>query len=315
MYIFSNRSLCPHRWYTSQPRTLTLCSSYCSVVVSAFLVRSMGSSSISHQILTNLKNLRYAFSNHGSRSQYMEQMSQRSTWFIPISVCQVWLDAATQIFFSYGLGLGSLIALGSYNPFNNNVYRWVIVMTFKKQSQYLFPKKTIAFKIMILLPRCHWIWFLCSASPFCWCIHGSSCVRCFVISAESDVCLNLHTAQPLLSLIPSYFAISWERINTILRSFGAAAADKMAPPPPPCHNVWLVDKELISAWQWLPCALSLPYRDSVIVCCINSFTSMFAGFVIFSIVGFMANVTKRPIADVAASGNWSQGWKSILTIG
>uniref|UniRef100_S4RY48 Solute carrier family 6 member 11b n=1 Tax=Petromyzon marinus TaxID=7757 RepID=S4RY48_PETMA len=41
---------------------------------------------------------------------------------------QVWVDAGTQIFFSYAICLGCLTALGSYNHYNNNCYKDCVML-------------------------------------------------------------------------------------------------------------------------------------------------------------------------------------------
>ena len=42
---------------------------------------------------------------------------------------QVWLDAANQVFFSYGLAFGSIISFGSYNTPDKNCVKDVFILS------------------------------------------------------------------------------------------------------------------------------------------------------------------------------------------
>ncbi|CAH1378553.1 hypothetical protein MTP99_002379 [Tenebrio molitor] len=50
--------------------------------------------------------------------------------FKKITSAEVWVDAATQVFFSLGPGFGVLLAYASYNKYHNNVYKDALLTSF-----------------------------------------------------------------------------------------------------------------------------------------------------------------------------------------
>jgi len=55
----------------------------------------------------------------------------------------VWNDASTQIFYSFGLGIGAWMALSSYNEFDNNVMRDTIIIALINGFTAVFSGATV----------------------------------------------------------------------------------------------------------------------------------------------------------------------------
>lgn len=57
-----------------------------------------------------------------------------------------------------------------------------------------------------------------------------------------------------------------------------------------------------SHWRCVPVFFSLCCRDCFALCLLNSGTSIFAGFTVFSVLGFMAHELELPVEEVATAG-------------
>ncbi|XP_026301439.1 sodium-dependent proline transporter isoform X4 [Apis mellifera] len=91
------------------------------------------------------------------RGVTLEGALDGSLWFImpkwsTLQSTNVWADAASQVFYSLGIGCGSLITLSSYSNFNNNCHRDAIFVTFTNLATSIFAGFVI-FSIMGFLAR------------------------------------------------------------------------------------------------------------------------------------------------------------------
>ncbi|MGH0143692.1 UNVERIFIED_CONTAM: hypothetical protein FKN15_018549 [Acipenser sinensis] len=202
---------------------------------------------------------------------------------------QVWMDAGTQIFFSYAICLGCLTALGSYNKYNNDCYKRRVL----KISGGIEEVGSL-----------HWEMTLCLL--LAWII----CYFCVWKGVKSTGKVVYFTATfPYLMLVVLLIrglTLPGAMDGIIFYLYPDPA--RLADP-----QVWMdAGTQIFFSYEiCVGCLTALGsynkynndcYKDSVYLCLLNSGTSFLAGFAIFSVLGFMAYEQGVPVSEVTESG-------------
>lgn len=100
-------------------------------------------------------------------SQYIWVPTALTTF---LKIFQVWIDAGSQICFSYSLNAGALTVMGSYNTYNNNCYKWVVKLELKWWMTLIKPvwKWSFCFAIFPCPPETVSGYVCSTAGPVFW---------------------------------------------------------------------------------------------------------------------------------------------------
>uniref|UniRef100_UPI0037E739EF sodium- and chloride-dependent transporter XTRP3-like n=1 Tax=Semicossyphus pulcher TaxID=241346 RepID=UPI0037E739EF len=137
----------------------------------------------------------------------MEQLANPTTW----------INAATQIFFSLGLGFGSLIAFASYNQYNNNFERQAIIVSLINSGTSIF------------------------ASIVTFSIYG------FKATVNYEDCVEGHRVQLLNAFSLSEDSINIDNIFEWIERLNSSYPQQFAELDPPLQELCSLEKELDTA--------------------------------------------------------------------